>query len=108
MTIELYAAPKMADQSEPAESPISNTMGTLPDQEPTLDLADLLGSFSSQEETLEFIRTQLAAQKQIITDSRSAPFSEYTHIEWLTLTIKTEDQQTESRSYYLVVADEGY
>ena len=108
MTIELYTAPTTATPSETNESPISNPTGELPEQEPALDLADLLGSFSSREEALEFIQTQLAAQKQSITDTQSAPFSEYTHIEWLTITTKTEDQQTASKSYYLVNADEGY
>ncbi|GAB4035892.1 hypothetical protein [Spirosoma jeollabukense] len=107
MTIELYDAPAKANQSGHPGSPISNTQGELPNEEPTLDFGDLLGSFDSREEAIDFIKDQLAGQSQEVTDSHSAPFDEYTHVEWLTFTIAAPDQQIQSKSYYLVT-DEGY
>ena len=106
MTVELYDAPAKSNQSGLLESPISNSQGELPDEEPTLDFGDLLGSFDSREEAITFIKNQLAEQNQEVTDSHSAPFDEYTHVEWLTFTIAA-DSQTQSKSYYLVT-DEGY
>jgi len=107
MTVELYDAPAKSDQSGQLESPISNIQGELPDEEPTLDFGDLLGSFDSREEAVTFIKKQLAEQNQEVTDSHSAPFDEYTHVEWLTFIIAATDQQAQSKSYYLVT-DEGY
>ena len=107
MTIELYDAPAKANQSGHPESPISNIQGELPNEEPTLDFGDLLGSFDSREEAIAVIKDQLAEQSQEVTDSHSAPFDEYTHVEWLTFTMRTADQQTQNKSYYLVT-DEGY
>jgi hypothetical protein len=106
MTIELYAAPT-ADFSEAINSPISNTTGELPDQEPTLDLGALLGSFDSQEEALAFIQSQFADQHQRLADSRVVAFDAYTHVSGLMVTVQNDDQSTERRSYYLVT-DEGY
>ncbi|GAB4022849.1 hypothetical protein [Spirosoma koreense] len=106
MTIELYAIPE-ATQPEHPELPISNTVGELPEQEPTLDLGELLGSFSSEEEALAFINERVATQDQQVVDTHSAPFNDYTHVEWLTITIQTQDQQTRTENYYLVT-DEGY
>ncbi|QIP13437.1 hypothetical protein G8759_12765 [Spirosoma aureum] len=106
MTLELYL---VSSSDSPAEvtSPISNTMGELPDQEPTLDLGDLLGSFDSKEEVLTFVQTQLSIQNQQVIDSHISPFNAYTHVEWLTVTIQNEDQSTFHKNYYLV-SDEGY
>ncbi|GAB4051415.1 hypothetical protein [Spirosoma litoris] len=106
MTIELYTAP-INDSEEPADSPISNTTGELPDQEPALNLGDLLGSFDSQDEALEFIKTQTLSQGQSIIDSVIVLFSPYTHVEFLTVTIQNDDQSTYPKSFYLVT-DEGY
>ncbi len=106
MTLELYASPESTTAEHP-ESPISNTVGELPDEEPDLNLGDLLGSFSSRDEALNYIRQQAAEGSGLVVDSRGAPFDEYTHVEWLTITIKTNDQKTENRNYYLVT-DEGY
>jgi hypothetical protein len=107
MTIELYVSPQTPNQSERPESPISNINGELPDEEPVLDFGDLLGSFDSREEAIAFIQQQVAQRNQVVTDSYSVPFNEYTHVEWLTVKILTEGQQTESEYYYLVT-DEGY
>ncbi len=105
MIIELYTAPEPAQGV--IESPVSNIRGELPEQEPTLDSENLLGSFDSREEAIDFIGNQAAGQNQTVTDSQSAPFNEYTHIEWLTVTVKTADQSTRRAHYYLVT-DEGY
>ncbi|MFD2934545.1 hypothetical protein [Spirosoma flavum] len=107
MIIELYASPQTPTTSGLPESPISNTTGELPDQEPALDLGNLLGSFSSREEVMAYIGQRVLQQNGLIIDSRSAPFNEYTHVEWLTITLKSEDQSTQSENYYLVT-DEGY
>ena len=104
MNIELYARPAA---NQPLQSPISNTSGTLPDGEPTLNLRDLLGNFSSQEEALAYISQQVSQQNGVVSESRSGPFNDYTHIEWLTVTITSESQPIEIRTYYLVT-DEGY
>ena len=106
MTIELYTAP-INDSVKPADSPISNTTGELPDQEPSLDLGNLLGSFDSQDEALEFIKSQTLPQGQSVIDSVIVLFNPYTHVEFLTVTIQNEDQSTYPKSYYLVT-DEGY
>lgn len=106
MIVELYEAPK-SDSSEAINSPISNTTGELPQQEPNLDLGDLLGSFDSREEALAFVQNQIAHQNRRVTDSRIAPFNAYTHVEWLTVTLQSEDQSTDRKNYYLVT-DEGY
>lgn len=106
MTVELYDAPAKSNQSGLLESPISNIQGELPGEEPTLDFGDLLGSFDSREEAVAFIKNQLSEQNQEVTDSHSAPFNEYTHVEWLAFTIAANNQ-THSKSYYLVT-DEGY
>lgn len=106
MTIELYAAPD-ATQSGLVESPVSNTTGELPEQEPTLNFGDLLGSFSSREAAIGFIGEQVEKRNQVMSDSKSAPFNEYTHIEWLTITVETGGQSTQNENYYLVT-DEGY
>ncbi|QDK81706.1 hypothetical protein EXU85_25085 [Spirosoma sp. KCTC 42546] len=106
MTIELYTAP-INDSQGPVDSPISNTIGELPDQEPTLDLGDLLGSFDSQDEALDFIQNQTLSQGQSVIDTVTVLFNPYTHVELLTVTIQNEDQSTHPKSYYLVT-DEGY
>lgn len=106
MTVELYKAP-ISDLTEGINSPISNTAGKLPDQEPVLDFGELLGSFDSQEEALAFIQDQAVHQEQQVTDSRIVPFNAYTHVEWLTVTSRSEDQTTQQKNYYLVT-DEGY
>jgi len=106
MTIELYTAP-INDSQGPVDSPISNTTGELPDQEPTLDLGDLLGSFDSQEEALDFIQNQTLSDGQSVIDTVIVLFNPYTHVELLTVTIQNEDQSTYPKSYYLVT-DEGY
>lgn len=106
MTIELYTAP-INYSEEPAESPISNTTGELPEQEPTLDLGDLLGSFDSQEEALDFIQNQTLPQGQSVIDTVIVVFNPYTHVELLTVTVQNEDQSTYPKSFYLVT-DEGY
>lgn len=105
MIVELYAVP-MADQSGVVDSPVSNTTGVLPDQEPALESGDLLGTFTSRETAVAFIDQQLTEQGQEVVDTQSAPFNQYTHIEWLTLTIKADGRSTQ-KSYYLVT-DEGY
>jgi len=106
MIIELYTVP-VSDPSGHPESPISNSNGELPDEESGLDLGDLLGSFDSREEAIAFIQEQVAERNQVIVDRQSGPFNEYSHVEWLTITLKKQDQQTASESYYLV-SDEGY
>ena len=106
MTIELYEAPA-SDASEAADSPISNVTGELPEQEPEFRPDQLLGSFDSREEAVAFVRDQLSAQNQVVTDSRVVPFSEYTHVERLTVTVQADDQVGQYKNYYLV-ADEGY
>ncbi len=106
MIIELYAVPT-TDPEGATDSPISNTTGTLPDQEPALDLGDLLGSFDSREEAINFIQTQAAARNQEVADTNTAPFNEYTRVDWLTVTLKNIDQTTQHERYYLVT-DEGY
>ncbi|MBD2754972.1 hypothetical protein [Spirosoma validum] len=106
MTIELYEAPE-AVSSESIESPISSTTGELPDQEPTLDLGNLLGSFDSQEEALTFLQEQASQQNQQLTDSDISAYNAYTHVSLLTVTIQTKDQSTQQKNYYLVT-DEGY
>ena len=106
MTIELYAA-SAQEASEPVDSPISNLPGKLPDEEPALNPDDLLGTFDSREEALVFLKNLLAAEQQVILDSRITPFSQYTHIESLTVTVRDVDAATQRRQYY-VVTDEGY
>ncbi len=106
MIVELYASP-LSSTAEHPELPISNTVGELPDEEPSLNLGDLLGSFSSRNEALEYIQQQVAERSELVVESQGAPFDDYTHVEWLTITIKTETQKTENRNYYLV-SDEGY
>ena len=106
MTIELYAAP-VADASETINSPISNTAGELPDQEPALDLGDTLGSFDSQEEAIAFVGAEASRQNQQVVDSQIVSFDAYTHVTGLTVTIQNEDQTTQQKNYYLVT-DEGY
>lgn len=107
MTIELYASPKTPTELEHPESPVSNTKGELPEEEPTLDFGDLIDTFDSREEAISFIRQQLAERNQVLTETESGPFDAYTHVEWLTVKILTEDKQTQSENYYLVT-DEGY
>lgn len=106
MTIELYST-SPTDSSVPVESPISNTMGELPAQEPTLDLGNLLGSFDSREEALAFVQAQADTQQQQVTDSRIVKFDAYTHVELLTVTLQQSDQSTAYKNFYLVL-DEGY
>jgi hypothetical protein len=106
MIIELYAAPD-SSPSASVDSPISNTTGELPEQEPTLDPGNLLGSFDSREEAINFVQNQAATQQQEVADTKSAPFNAYTHVEWLTVTLKNTDQSTQTSHYYLVT-DEGY
>ncbi|WP_020599599.1 hypothetical protein [Spirosoma panaciterrae] len=106
MTIELYST-SPTDSSVPVESPISNTMGELPAQEPTLDLGNLLGSFDSREEALAFVQAQADTQQQQVTDSRIVKFDAYTHVELLTVTLQQADQSTAYKNFYLVL-DEGY
>ena len=106
MIVELYEAPA-SDESAAINSPVSNTTGELPEQEPALDLGDLLGSFDSQEEAVAFIQDQAANQNQHVTNRQIVPFNAYTHVEWLTVTIQSEDRSTQHRNYYLVT-DEGY
>ncbi|AUD03872.1 hypothetical protein [Spirosoma pollinicola] len=107
MIIELYASPKIQNQSEHPESPISNTKGELPDEEPALEFGDLIGSFDSREEAIAFVQTQANERKQQVIDTQSGPYNAYTHVEWLTLTVSKEGSQTGSVNYYLV-SDEGY
>ena len=106
MIIELYAAP-LYDGSESISSPVSNPTGELPDQEPSLDLGDLLGSFDSQAEAITFVTNQFTTNDQSVTDSRVISFNAYTHIELLTVTVQNGDQSTQDKNYYLVT-DEGY
>ncbi|WP_420148437.1 hypothetical protein [Spirosoma sp.] len=106
MIIELYEAP-VSDLTETIESPISNTSGELPDQEPKLDLGDMLGSFDSQEEAIAFLEEQASRQNQQITDSQVVAFNAYTHVAGLTVTFQNQDQSTQQKNYYLVT-DEGY
>lgn len=107
MIIELYASPKTTSGSAHPESPVSNTKGELPEAEPTLDFGDLIDTFDSREEAISFIEKQVADRNQVLTETESGPFDEYTHVEWLTIKVLTEDKQTESENYYLVT-DEGY
>ncbi len=104
MLVELYAAPAAAPQ--PTESPVSNAVGELPEQEPSLSPDQLLGSFDSREEAITFAKEQLANGGQHLTDTQSGMFDEHTHIEWLTLTTTHNDASTHT-TYYLVT-DEGY
>ncbi|GAB4034677.1 hypothetical protein [Spirosoma gilvum] len=106
MTIELYNT-SLTDSSEPIDSPISNINGELPDQEPVLELGNLLGSFDTREEALAFVNDQAASQQQQVTDSRIVKFDAYTHVELLAVTLQQSDQSTAFRNYYLVL-DEGY
>ncbi|QKZ13686.1 hypothetical protein [Spirosoma sp. KUDC1026] len=106
MIVELYTAPD-SSPSAPVDLPISNTAGELPEQEPTLDPGNLLGSFDSRDEAINFVQNQAAAQQQEVADTQSAPFNAYTHVEWLTVTLKNADQSTQTTNYYLVT-DEGY
>lgn len=106
MTIELYEAPG-ADAPEAINSPISSTSGELPNQEPALNLGDLLGSFDSQEEAITFIEEQAAQQNQQIIDSTIVAYNAYTHVSLLTVTIQNKEQSTQQKNYYLVT-DEGY
>ncbi|UFH52232.1 hypothetical protein [Spirosoma sp. KNUC1025] len=106
MTIELYAAPT-TDSSEAVDSPISSTSGELPDQEPALDLGDLLGSFDSREEAVNFVQNQVAVDNEEVADTHITLFNAYTHVELLTVTIQSQDQSTLQKNYYLV-SDEGY
>lgn len=106
MTIELYEAPESVE-SESVESPISSTTGELPDQEPTLDLGNLLGSFDSQEDALAFLEEKTSRQNQQITDSDIRAYNAYTHVSLLTVTIQTKDSSAQKKNYYLVT-DEGY
>jgi len=106
MIIELYAAPD-SSPSAPINSPVSNTTGELPEQEPALDPANLLGSFDSREEAINFVQNQAAAQQQEVADTKSALFNAYTHVEWLMVTLTNADQSTQTGNYYLVT-DEGY
>lgn len=106
MTIELYEAPESVS-AESVESPISNTTGELPDQEPALDLGSLIGSFDSQEDALAFLQEQATRQNQQITESNIVAFNAYTHVGLLTITSQNEDQSTQQKNYYLVT-DEGY
>lgn len=107
MIVELYARPEPANPSGRPESPISNTAGELPDDEPTLDFGDLIGSYDSREEAIAFIHQELESRNQTLVDTRSAPFNPYTHVEWLSVTVSTGNQPDEVRNYYLV-SDEGY
>ena len=107
MTIELYASSPANVPSEKPESPISNMPGELPDAEPDLDLGNLLGTFDSREEAISFLKKQAEEQNKLVTDSQTAPFNDYTHVEWLTLTVSAEGQGKQQENYYLVT-DEGY
>ncbi len=106
MIVELYTAPA-THSSEVAESPISSTSGELPDQEPTLDLGDLLGSFDSREEAISSVERTVKEASQSVIDSTVSPFNDYTHVELLTVTVQDRDQSTHTKLYYLVT-DEGY
>jgi hypothetical protein len=106
MIIELYTAPA-ADSSADVESPISSITGELPDQEPTLDLGDLLGSFDSREEAISSVEQTVKEANQSVIDNTVSPFNDYTHIELLTVTVQNQDQSTHTKRYYLVT-DEGY
>ncbi|QJW89977.1 hypothetical protein HNV11_11620 [Spirosoma taeanense] len=106
MIIELYAA-QPAEAAGAPDLPVSNLQGELPEQEPALDMGDLLGSFPSREEAMNFVQYRAAAHQREVVDTHSAPFNDYVHIEWLTVTFKNEDQSTHSEGYYLV-SDEGY
>lgn len=107
MTIELYKAPQVNTPTEYPESPVSNVAGELPDDEPGLNLGDMVGSFSSREEAMAFIEQQATATGSIVVDHQSSPYNEYTHVEWLTVVVQQADQSTQNESYYLVT-DEGY
>jgi hypothetical protein len=106
MIIELYTAPA-TDSSGVAESPISSITGELPEQEPTLDLGNLLGSFDSREEAISSIKQTGKDADQSVIDSTVSPFNAYTHVELLTVTVQNQDQSTHRKFYYLVT-DEGY
>ncbi|GAB3782067.1 hypothetical protein GCM10028818_37170 [Spirosoma horti] len=107
MTIELYASPQTPGKPNHPESPVSNLRGELPEAEPTLDFGDLIDTFDSREEAISFIKQRLAARNQVLTETESGSFDPYTHVEWLTVKILTEDKQAQSENYYLVT-DEGY
>ncbi|QJD80347.1 hypothetical protein [Spirosoma rhododendri] len=106
MLVELYAAPSVQD-THPTESPVSNPVGELPDQEPDLSPDQLLGSFDSREEAITFAKEQLLDDGQNVTDTQSGSFDEHTHIEWLTITATAQNGDSAPRTYYLVT-DEGY
>ncbi|WP_018623070.1 hypothetical protein [Spirosoma luteum] len=106
MLVELYTAPA-TNSSEVAESPISSTSGELPEQEPTLELGDLLGSFDSREEAISSVERTGKEANQSVIDSTVSPFNDYTHVELLTVTVQNRDQSTHTKLYYLVT-DEGY
>ncbi|GAB3942650.1 hypothetical protein GCM10028805_07510 [Spirosoma harenae] len=106
MTFELYTAPA-ADSSDTVESPISNITGELPEQEPDINQDNLLGSFDTREEAMEFVQSGTIEPNQSIIDSHIKPFNDYTHVELLTVTVQNGDQSSFSRRYYLV-NDEGY
>lgn len=106
MIIELYTAPA-TDASVVTESPISSTSGELPEQEPTLDLGDLLGSFDSREEAIAAVERTAKEAGKAMLDSTVSAFNAYTHVELLTVTVQNRDQSTHTNLYYLVT-DEGY
>ncbi|SOD80485.1 hypothetical protein [Spirosoma fluviale] len=107
MTIELYKALNANNPTEHPDSPVSNIAGELPDDEPSLDFGDLLGTFSSREDAIAYINQQVADQGLAVLDTQSSPYNEYTHVEWLTVIVEQKDQSTQNESYYLVT-DEGY
>ncbi len=106
MIVELYTAPA-TNSLEDAESPISSTSGELPDQEPTLNPANLLGSFDSREDAIMSVEQSVKDRNESVIDSTVSPFNAYTHVELLTVTIQDKDQSTRTKFYYLVT-DEGY
>lgn len=107
MIIELYAAPSTGTVSPMPESPVSNIRGELPDDEPSVDFGNLLGSFDSREEAIEFVVKQLTDQHLTITQQETGPFNEYTHIDWLTMTTAAGHSPASQQHYYLI-SDEGY
>ncbi len=106
MIVELYTAPA-TNSPEVTESPISSTSGELPEQEPTLDPGNLLGSFDSREEAISSVERIAKDANQSVTDSTVSPFNDYTHVELLTVTVQDPNQSTHTKLYYLVT-DEGY
>lgn len=105
MTIELYSA--ASTDFSAINSPISNTTGELPEQEPDLNFGDLLDSFDSREEALAYIEKKILANDQLLLKNHITPFNAYTHVELLTLTIQHTDQSVHTQQYYFVT-DEGY